>query len=131
MRVGPGCYGAVNTGQASFHTIVSFISKDHPVSAAKAAEWAADIIAGIPVMLYSGISLFMGKPSGYSLSGGLLMSYGILSAGLIPYLFVQSDFTGKIPGAADIIVLSIMAALFIVPAVIFMFNVTKNRANLN
>lgn len=80
-----------------------------PVAIIDQAVWVADAVIS-PTLLVTGIQLWQRKPYGYTTGGGLLLAYGALSLGLIPYLLLQPQLD-----IAGVIIILIMAALCLVP----------------
>ena len=76
--------------------------------------WIADFALACTVLLTAGAQLWRRRPFGYLTGGGLLMAYGMLSLGLMPYFFCQPT-TGAPLDVAGIIIILIMAALCLIP----------------
>ena len=77
--------------------------------------WIADFGLACTVLLATGVQLWRRKPFGYTTGGGLLLAYGTLSIGLIPYFIVQSTYIGAPLDITGLVVILIMAAICLVP----------------
>ena len=77
--------------------------------------WIADFGLACTVLLAVGVQLWRRKPFGYAAGGGLLLAYGALSLGLMPYFFIQPSYTGAPLDVASMVIILIMAALCLVP----------------
>jgi hypothetical protein len=87
-------------------------------------SWIADF-AVVPMLLISGIQLWRRRPLGYVTGGGLLLAYGILALGLIPFFGLQARYTGSPIDLAGIGAVLIMAALCFVPFAFFVRGATS------
>ena len=95
--------------------MVSALINHVPVPMLELSVWIADFAVASPAVLVAGIQLWRRKPFGYTTAGGLLLAYGALSIGLIPYFLLQPRYTGATLDVAGFIIILIMAALCLIP----------------
>ncbi len=79
----------------------------------------ADFIVIIPAMLISGVLIWRRRPLGYASAPALLLVYVALVAGLIPVVIAQARWAGLAFPTVDIIVLTLMALICLVPLILF------------
>jgi hypothetical protein len=89
--------------------VVALTNPTGPIAIIDQAVWVADAVIS-PALLVTGIQLWQRKPYGYTTGGSLLLAYGALSLGLIPYLLIQPQLD-----IAGVIIILIMAAMCLVP----------------
>jgi hypothetical protein len=98
--------------------IVTALITQAPQDSLEIPSWIADF-AVVPMLLVCGIQLWRRRALGYVAGGGLLLAYGILALGLIPFFGLQARYTGSPIDVAGIGAVLVMAALCLVPFVFF------------
>jgi hypothetical protein len=98
--------------------IIDAVLKDSQPDVFKTTLWINDLIVGVPAMLLGGILLWLKKPLGFVVGGGLLLMYGLLSLGLLPIMVYQSMFDNKPIEWDGIIVVGVMVLLCLIPYVL-------------
>jgi hypothetical protein len=91
------------------------------------ALWIDDFSIASPAMFIGGFFLWKKKPFGYVVGAGLLIVYGVLSLGLIPFLVIQSHYKDTPIYIGDFVVLAIMALICFIPFSFF----ARGANNLN
>jgi hypothetical protein len=91
------------------------------------ALWIDDFSIASPAMFIGGFFLWKNKPFGYVVGAGLLIVYGVLSLGLIPFLIIQSHLKNTPIDVGGIVVLAIMALICFIPFSFFV----RGANNLN
>jgi len=84
------------------------------------STWISDFAVAIPALLAAGIQLWRRKPLGFSAGAGLLVGYGMLSLGLIPFFVLQSHLDALPLDSGGMIVVIIMALICFVPLAFFL-----------
>jgi len=91
------------------------------------ALWITDFAIGSPAMFIGGFFLWKKKPLGYVVGPGLLIVYGILSLGLIPFLAIQSHLKNTSLDLSAIVILIVMAVICLIPFSFFV----RGSMNMN
>ncbi|MFH1853634.1 MAG: hypothetical protein ABIA75_14960 [Candidatus Neomarinimicrobiota bacterium] len=99
--------------------MVTAAANQAPVALLDQAMWIADFTFFVPALLVGGILLWRGRPLGYATGPALLLAYSALVFGLIPVVMVQARAGGLPFPIVDIVVLLIMAAICLVPLLLF------------
>jgi hypothetical protein len=107
--------------------IISVLSGDTETTSSSTALIVSDLLLGVPIMLFAGISLWRKKGYGYALGGSLLLGYMYLSLGLIPFFFMHSAKTGLDLDTGGLIVIGIMIVLCLVPLSFFARDLSKKK----
>ena len=79
------------------------------------ALWIDDFSIASPAMFIGGFFLWKKKPLGYVVGAGLLIAYGVLSLGLIPFLVIQSHLKNTPIDLLAIVILAVMAVICLIP----------------
>lgn len=79
------------------------------------ALWIDDFSIASPAMFLGGFFLWKKKPLGYVVGAGLLIAYGVLSLGLIPFLVIQSHLKNTPIDLLAIVILAVMAVICLIP----------------
>jgi hypothetical protein len=108
------------------------LTGDIKVPGSSIALIVADLLLGVPIMLYGGISLWIKKGQGYAIGGSLLMGYMYLSLGLIPYFFLRAAKTETELDFGGLLAIAIMILLCAAPLYFFVHKSKKQKTeNLN
>lgn len=99
--------------------IIGALAGQASVGVVERSTWIADS-AIVPMLLGSGLLLWRRRPLGYASGAGLLLGYGMLALGLIPYFLVQSRITGRPVDSAGVIIVLAMAAVCLIPWALLM-----------
>lgn len=89
------------------------------------ALWIDDFSIGSPAMFIGGFFLWKKKPLGYVVGAGLLIAYGILSLGLIPFIVIQSHLKNTSIDLLGIVILIVMAVICLIPFLFFVRGANK------
>ena len=108
--------------------IVASVVKESAVPPADIALWIDDFAIAGPAMFLGGILLWKKKQLGYVVGGGLLLVYGVLSIGLIPFLAIQSYMKKTSMDLSAIVILIAMGLVCLIP---FSFFVRSTRYRNN
>ena len=99
--------------------IISVLIGNTEATSSSTALIVADLLLGVPIMLFGGISLWRKKGNGYAIGGSLLLGYMYLSLGLILYFFIHSAKTGTEMNLGGLVTIAIMILLCAVPLSFF------------
>jgi hypothetical protein len=89
--------------------------------------WIDDLAVACPAMFIGGILLWQRRPMGYVIGSGLLLQYGMLAVGLIPYLLLQPRLAGTLVESDAIVAVLLMAVVCFVPFAFFIRGASKRR----
>lgn len=106
--------------------IVQALVNQIDVDMLEIALWIDDFTLGVPALLIGGLLLWQKKAAGYFIGAGLLLQYGILSLGLVPFFILQPAYTGQPFDLAGLIVVLVMAAVCFVPLIYFIRGASTN-----
>jgi len=109
--------------------IVTALTSQTPVDTLELPSWIADFAVAVPALLVSGILLWRRKAIGYVASAGLLLGYGVLALGLIPFMVLQARYTASPIDVAGIVVVLVMAALCFIPFAFFVRGAASDRSS--
>jgi hypothetical protein len=84
------------------------------------STWISDFSVAVPALLAVGIQFWRRKPFGFAAGAGLLLGYGMLSLGLIPFFLVQSHLDATPLDMGGMLVVVFMALLCFVPLAFFL-----------
>lgn len=100
--------------------IISAAFSKKAVDIQEIALWMDDLIIMCPALLVSAYSLIRRRPLGYMTGAGLLLSYGMLSVGLLPLVIHESVSSGSLIDIPTVVTLLIMASICLIPFALFM-----------
>jgi hypothetical protein len=109
--------------------IVTALTSQTPVDTLELPSRIADFAVAVPALLVSGILLWRRKAIGYVASAGLLLGYGVLALGLIPFMVLQARYTASPIDVAGIVVVLVMAALCFIPFAFFVRGAASDRSS--
>jgi hypothetical protein len=98
---------------------VTALTSRAPVAVTELAQWITDFAVGCPPVLVGGLTLWRRKALGYVTGAGLLLQYGALSVGLIPFLLLQPYLTASPVDVVGVFVILFMAAVCFIPFAFF------------
>jgi hypothetical protein len=98
---------------------VTALTSRAPVAVTEHAQWITDFAVGCPPVLVGGLTLWRRKALGYVTGAGLLLQYGALSVGLIPFLLLQPYLTASPVDVVGVFVILFMAAVCFIPFAFF------------
>ena len=107
--------------------IVSALINKELIDLQEIALWIDDFAIGSPAMFIGGLFLWKKKPLGYVVGAGLLLVYGVLSLGLIPFLAIQSFMKNTSIDLPAIVILIVMTLVCLIH---FMYFV-RGAKNIN
>ncbi len=107
--------------------IIDALMKDAHPDVFETVLWINDFIVMVPALLLGGIFLWLKKPLGYVVGGGLLFSYGLLSLGLFPVMVYQSMFDNMPVEWDAIIVVGVMVLLCFIPYILMTRGMAKSN----
>jgi len=99
--------------------IIGAMAGGEPVGMLERTTFVADF-AVLPMLLAAGVLLWRRAPLAYAAGPGLLLGYGLLALGLVPFFVVQSRISGQPVDSRGVVVVVGMAALCLVPLAFFL-----------
>jgi hypothetical protein len=99
------------------------------VDPAEIPMWIDDFMVAVPLMLIAGTQLWRDKPIGYILGPGLLLGYGLLALGLIPFFVLQAHENSLPFDVAGTVTVLIMAVLCFIPLASFILGADRGRTS--
>jgi hypothetical protein len=108
--------------------IVTALATQAPVDVQELAVWIDDFTVGVPAVLVGGILLWRRKALGHVAGAGLLLAYGVLALGLIPFMVLEARYTASPIDLAGIVVVLVMAALCFTPFAFFVRGAASDRS---
>ena len=105
--------------------IINALLNNLEVAPQELALWIDDLIIGSPAMLIGGYLLWTKRSLGYTVGAGLLISYGLLLFGLIPFLAIQSFMSNTTIDPIGIVILLILTAICFIPFTYFVKGANK------
>jgi hypothetical protein len=110
--------------------LLSFTSSDmFNLAATEIPSWIADFMVPIPMLLVNGILLWRRKALGYVAGTGLLLGYGVLALGVIPFFVVQARYVASPIDVTGIVAILVMAALCFIPFAFFVRGAASDRSS--
>ena len=108
--------------------IVTALATQAPVHVQELAVWIDDFTVGVPAVLVGGILLWRRKALGHVAGAGLLLAYGVLALGVIPFMVLEARYTASRIDAAGIVLVLVMAALCFTPFGFFVRGAASDRS---
>ena len=108
--------------------IVTALATQAPVHVQELAVWIDDFTVGVPAVLVGRILLWRRKALGHVAGAGLLLAYGVLALGVIPFMVLEARYTASRIDAAGIVLVLVMAALCFTPFGFFVRGAASDRS---
>lgn len=105
--------------------VITTVLKKRNPGPGEIALWIDDLAVLSPLIIAAGIALLKKKAFGYAAAPGLLLCYGFLSAGLIPFMLIQANLKNEALPVEDIIVIAAMALLCLLPGLGYLVKTRK------
>jgi hypothetical protein len=108
--------------------IVTALASQTPVGALKLMTWIADYTM-IPAWLVGGFLLWRRESLGYVAGTGLLLSYSMLFAGLIPVMVFPALYSASPMDVAGIVMVLVMGVICFIPFALFVRGAASDRSS--